>query len=374
MKALIFLILTFLLLAVNVLLGSQQDQTKILKALASDSISADSFYKLLDTLKVENQQKILESDSTAKKILENVKKFTGSDSIPLDSVKKRVFLKSYEPNLIGYTFDSDDEPFLEAKISLMFPLDWQCWREKFGTVLTPYFAVTTRFGQYIGTRKSSPVVGKQFKPKLFLRFDPGKFWKRLEYFDFGYGHESNGQDITDSLQFKAKDDFEDKRHGKDTDYAKDFLSRSWNYWDFELKIKTGDFSFYPSLTLFNKVINKEEYKSWENDTEGKPRNQVDGVKLIVKYEKKLNFGKNQKCRIKDFFKSFKELKTALIFTTGYKKIGSYKSYKGEVALTYENLPVMFWFFDGYGNDLAQYYKKSKSWGVALELKTFKTFF
>ena len=101
-------------------------------------------------------------------------------------------LKSHEPVLLGYTFDEDDEAFLDFKISLQYPIADKklktyvadgtyfpnflksiCNNRLFESCY-PYFSFTGRFGQYIGTRDSSPVISKRFNPKLFLRFRFGE--------------------------------------------------------------------------------------------------------------------------------------------------------------------------------------------------------
>lgn len=74
------------------------------------------------------------------------------------------------------TKDSDDVEFLDFKISVRIQLapEWTTkglngvW-ERAGDNTGLYLAFAGRFGQYIGTRDSAPVIGKRFNPKIFAR-------------------------------------------------------------------------------------------------------------------------------------------------------------------------------------------------------------
>lgn len=116
-------------------------------------------------------------------------------------------LTSHEPNkLLGRTDSQDDSEFyMDATLSVKHP------------VLTPvveqlakifdidqetniprlYLAFTTRFSQYIGSRPSAPVVARRYNPELFMHVWRDGVHDRTNpsYWDFGYGHESNGQRI-----------------------------------------------------------------------------------------------------------------------------------------------------------------------------------
>jgi hypothetical protein len=86
-----------------------------------------------------------------------------------------------------------------------------------------YAAFTGRFGQYIGTRDSSPVVGKRFNPKLFYRLWTDR--DHEEYLDFTFlGHESNGQSIDSPAEYQAALISAEKPEVVD-----DQISRGWDY-------------------------------------------------------------------------------------------------------------------------------------------------
>jgi hypothetical protein len=176
--------------------------------------------------------------------------------------------RTYEPTQLGYTKDQGDDPFLDFKFSAMFALhpgasDYpdpvrRSTREPFlrdigYTGPNFYFAGTIRAGQYLGTRPSSPVVGKRFNPLLAVRFwateknsDYGLGRSRREsednFLEFVYGHESNGQFIASPGRFddqlrvylnQARDAATPAASvlARSTAYlaARDNISRGWDY-------------------------------------------------------------------------------------------------------------------------------------------------
>lgn len=74
---------------------------------------------------------------------------------------------SYEPNLVGYTDDDNDRSYLDFRVSLKYSLACDFQNRTWQYFLPyPYIAFSGRFAQYIGTRDSSPVVGKRFNPEF----------------------------------------------------------------------------------------------------------------------------------------------------------------------------------------------------------------
>lgn len=163
-------------------------------------------------------------------------------------------LESYEPTTLGYTKDSDDVPFFDFKISVKYPIFPILFDKRL------FFAFSGRFGQYIGTRSSSPVIGKRFNPKLCVMFPFDTTHPRRDYIDFAYAHESNGQKI-DTL---AESNEIQKDEEKPT-YARDYISRGWDYLEIVAK-NTYLITIYPMgyyrAILRNTVLG-------ENDSEGK---------------------------------------------------------------------------------------------------------
>ena len=297
-------------------------------------------------------------------------------SIPLyaeDSGTKKVgdtfgSLESYEPNLLGYRYDDNDVGYMDFKISLKYPMFHSSEPQpaNWGWFPHIYLAFTGRFSQYIGNRDSSPVISKRFNPEMF-----GRYWldyTHRDYIDIAYGHESNGQSI-DTLAA-----YNEKRNsfttaGEDADFANDYISRGWDYvgatWKFRRNVpfsKSSIFTGYLQLRYFLDdgflQGKKEEYNSWENNPEGKPRDSVDGIRLKLKYD--TTFINN---------KIFKSNKVFFSFTTGYEDTFKYNSVRAEWAVRIKNVPVMIWASKGYNSDLVDYYKKVNSFGIAVELVT-----
>ena len=277
-------------------------------------------------------------------------------------------LESYEPNLLGYTHDDNDVNYLDFKISLKYPIfhSGESQPSLKGWLPYPYLAFTGRFAQYINTRESSPVISKRFNPELFGRYwlNPGAL-DDGEYIDIAYGHESNGQSIDSQAAYI------EKRNsliaaGEDPDFANDYISRGWDYlgatWKFTRRNpfkKNADFSMYVGLRYFLEdgflQGEQEEYNTWENDPEGKPRKSVDGIRLKLKH--KTRFINNE---------VFRSNKIFLSFTTGYDDTFDYNTYRAEWAVELKNVPLIIWASKGYNSDLAAYYKQVTSFGIGFE--------
>lgn len=299
---------------------------------------------------------------------------------------KVLSLESYEPNTIGETKDKDDVPFMDFKISVKYPLFPAMLHEQIGPDTNLYFAFTGRFGQYISTRSSSPVIGKRFNPKLIWRQTLS--WNEetykcvsnpatsvidssqcksdrtpLDYIDFAYAHESNGQSITTLNQYLQARADADK-----PDFANDHLSRGWDYLEVTGKHvwpgQNSKLSGYLSGKYYLKhgllQGDPEEYNDWENNPEGKPRKSVNGLSGILKWQWK-----------REIFKDYiYDPKLAIVFETGYSQPFKYNTTRMELGFKVIELPITFWRQTGYGSDLAQYYKKVNSVGIELEIGSF----
>ena len=291
---------------------------------------------------------------------------------PETSQFPRIMLSSYEPNLIGYSYDNDDqEPFLDFKLSLKYPImhryfdspaDGKCsqWlAEKGITRIQPYIAFSGRFGQYIEVRDSSPVISKRFNPKVFLRIGEDAD----SHLDLEYGHESNGQRITTQASYDSlADDLEEEEKGKRS-HANDFISRGWDYYGLTLKYKPAkDFDFYFSYAHYIGGLLQgeiEEYYSWEEQRDIEKRNEVDGLRFIAKWKRETEYH--------DYFPVYK---LAFLYTTGTDQPFKYSTYRVECTMNILDMPFMIWGQTGYNSDLAQYYKQVSSYGIGLELSTF----
>ena len=286
-------------------------------------------------------------------------------------------IESYEPNTFGFTKDSDDVAFLDFTISVKYQIFPVEIRKRFGKTEQLYAAFTGRFGQYLGTRDSSPVIGKEFNPKLIWRHITD--WDRghipsdkegatdkgiaKEYMEFILAHDSNGQSINTPEQFQQA-----QAQAERPEFAFDRISRGWDYLGFIWKkVPYVDehrrFSAYLNLKYFLPhgpfQGAPEEFNTWETDPEGKPRKSVNGVGGILKYQWDW---KSERW--------FSDPKVALIYETGYGNIFKYNTVRLEAGIKVSRLPLTIWTRQGYGSDLAQYYKKVSSYGIDLEIGSF----
>jgi len=269
-------------------------------------------------------------------------------------------LQSYEPTTMGYTWDSDDVPFFDFKISVKYPIFPELSSEHI------FFAFSGRFGQYLGTRSSSPVIGKRFNPKLFLKFPFDDTHRSHGYVDVGYAHESNGQKINTPEEFNEIQKGEAKPA-----FAKDYISRGWDYLEVIVKNThwVGEQNKIATFLTANYYLpngflqgKPEEYNTWENDSEGKRRATVNGLRAMLKYDHNDDDEKTNR-PVTDF-------KAALILETGYRDAFQNWSTRAELATKIWKLPIMVWASSGYNSDLALYYKRITSYGVTVEIGGF----
>ena len=275
-------------------------------------------------------------------------------------------LETYERNSIGWTKDSDDVGFLDVNLSLKYPIAPACL-----SMVAPdsrmYFAATVRFGQYIGTRDSSPVVGKRFNPKLIWRRAlpwggggsnnecPGKADKwHCRYVDVAFAHESNGQSVNSQKLFRAAEEQSLSQDGR-RDFARDAISRGWDYFEVAartvvLKDARLDASLKHYLPHGPLQGAAEEYNDWEQDAEGKPRRRVSGLSFLASW--------------------FSGPRMSIGLDTGYAQPFRYNTLRIEARGNVFQLPVMLFYRNGYESDLALYYKKGWSTGIALEVARF----
>lgn len=285
----------------------------------------------------------------------------------LGFAKEYGHLESYEPIYIGYTQDEDDVPFMDFKLSMKYPIlhSGKPQSAAFDFLPLPYFSFSGRFAQYIGTRLSSPVIGRRYNPELI-----GRYWLGLndttksDSLDLIYGHESNGQSINDPTVYQVKQ-IVLEAEGEDIKFADDYISRGWDYvgmlWTHNWTSSTphNDIMTFFKLHYFleNGVLqgNQEEYNDWENDSEGKPRKYIDGLSFSVKKNIDLE---------QPFIRSEKIF---LQYVTGIEKSFEFHTVRAEFSLTLGNLPIMIWASHGYNSDLADYYRELTSYGVAIEV-------
>ncbi len=294
-------------------------------------------------------------------------------------------IDGYEPNVFGYTKQGDDEPFVDITISVKTQLFPNLICRNFQGRHRLYLTFTGRFGFYVGTRHSSPVIAKNFNPKLLWRMIPDTANTTLfsaygrkavslysSYIDFAYAHDSNGQSI-DSLQ---EYEVQASQVGGARD-ALDFISRGWDYvqaagqktW-FGGRLGSGALSLYPDVKFFLRhgLLQgvPEEFHSWEVDTHLRPRHAFDGLSAGLEYRPYAGLIGEDPRTVP--WKS--GLRFELKLTSGYDPLMRFDTVRGEVGFYVLELPLTVWAQDGYLDSLARYYKRTVSGGLELRFVEF----
>jgi hypothetical protein len=278
-------------------------------------------------------------------------------------------LQPYEPITGGWTKDSDDVSYLDVTLSVkvrLLPVIPQLPRSRV------FLALTTRFGFYWGTRPNSPVIGKDYNPKLLWRFLPdatpnslgGNSGQYASYLDVAYAHESNGQIVHTLAQYK-----EELVTASPPEYADNFIHRGWDYPEVAWK---HTFSHDIALYLDGKYFlpygllqgPEDQYHPWENNPQGKPRRAVDGLEAQVAWPSSnlyipLTGGR-----------SFSRPNLTLKYKTGYDVPFKYSTVRAELGCECAWLPIAIWAQHGYMSDLAMYYQKVTSYGIELRFESF----
>jgi hypothetical protein len=284
-------------------------------------------------------------------------------------------LQSYEPITGGYTHDSEDTGFMDVNLSLKIRLLPWCFTPSY---VHPYFAMATRFGFYWGSRPNSPVIGKSYNPLLLLRFLPnkdntipapdGSSFERAEYIDvIPYAHQSNGQLIHTPQEY----DIELKSLQNIIPYTNNFIHRGWDYtgilwkksWVPEAPDLTTYFEgryFIPDGFLQGP---EDEYHSWENNPQGKPRKAVDGLSVTAEYPScYAHFAV-------DSSELLSRPNLTVKYLTGYDTPFKYSTERVELGFQVFSLPLAVWFQHGYMSSLAMYYEKVTSTGIEVRFET-----
>ncbi|MFT5284837.1 MAG: hypothetical protein ACI8TQ_000996 [Planctomycetota bacterium] len=282
-------------------------------------------------------------------------------------------LESHEPNFIGFNKDKGSSGHLDFKVSLKYSFSdfprptaesLSANRDHRWMV---YAGLTARLSQFIESQDSSPVIGRQFNPELFLRH-----WNKNaeDYVDFAFGHESNGQSINSKDEFDAKTESLIADGDEPAD-AEKFLSRGWDYlgvtWRKGL-LSSSETSSGLDLAMIARARyflhsgplqgSSEDFFDFEG-RKREERSEYDGLSLELRCDSDLLGGS----------------KIALKYLTGY--VHAFRNNTARVELTFKEIhipwikhsvPLTFWGQTGYNADLATYYQNSYSFGVGIELE------
>ncbi len=280
-------------------------------------------------------------------------------------------LSSDEPNRLGCTRDSyEPSCFLDFTLSLRYPLFYEAMEQGHKFDMLPFFSFTSRLAQYSGSvRHSSPVVTKEFNPKLYFRFYTansvgqllGTTDSKQDYYDVGYAHESNGQYVDSLAVFNST-----AASVGGPNIAQDYISRGWDYLNYKRHLHFDalgpnsmdvELKYFLSYGLLQK--GSEEYFSWEAPRAITHISQVDGIRL--KANRDFNWS---------WFKG-----AALFYTTGYRDIARWNTFRAELGFTplsdIMGLPIVLWAQTGYNVNIAQYYRNAWSIGLAASFETYK---
>jgi hypothetical protein len=285
-------------------------------------------------------------------------------------------LESNGQNSVGYTKDSDEKPFVDINLAMRYPLAYGLLTHNGHDCSGPhfvFFGFDLRAAFYYGDRPSSPLVIRSISPNLHYRHFLGdsNLSKRnrvdSEYWDIGYGHLSNGQTIS------ALPTFNDLKNQLGDQYARDYISRGWDYLEGTLKLNRHP-SFpeeiaYETYSLdFRKYIGGIFQKNVE---EFNPA--IEAPRAITKLNQVSGIGFNARLGfVPSRYEPFDNL--SLTFNTGLIDAFKWNTLKVDATtrpVPIIGVPVTVWFSSGYMPDLAQYYRRVSSVGVAFVFETFK---
>lgn len=289
----------------------------------------------------------------------------------MTATRPLAMLSSDEPNRLGCTRDSYESAcFMDFTLSLRYPLFYDALDEGHKFDMLPFFSFTGRMGQYSGAvRHSSPVVTKQFNPKLYFRFYTsdtagqtlGTTDSIQDFYDVGYAHESNGQYVDSVPVFNST-----AASVGSAAIAQDYISRGWDYVNYRRHLHFHalgtnsmdvDLRYFLSYGFFQK--GSEEYFAWEAPRPITHISQVDGVRL--KMNRDFNWS---------WFKG-----ANLSYTTGYREPLRWNTLRAEFGFTplsdLLGLPIVLWGQSGYLANVTQYYRHAWSVGLAASFETYK---
>jgi hypothetical protein len=282
-------------------------------------------------------------------------------------------LQPYEPITGGYTYDGNDTGFLDVNLSLkvrLLPLKFT------PTNIHPYFAMSTRFGFYWGSRNNSPVIGKSYNPSLLIRYLPttrqcdwnpdSSTVEQAEYVDLiPYAHESNGQLIHTPQEYAVQ-----LAALHNPSYTNNFIHRGWDYLGLVWKKShcASDIAMYFGAKYFfsHGLLQgrPDEYHTWENNSEGKPRRAVDGLMFMVEYPSSYAHFPI------DSPEMLSRPNITVKYLTGYDTPFAYSTIRAEFGFQLYALPLALWVQHGYMSSLAMYYQKVTSWGLEVRFESF----
>ncbi|WP_448566534.1 hypothetical protein [Thalassotalea ganghwensis] len=330
-------------------------------------------------------------------------------------------LSGFEPSYFGYVGRDDahlDGSHLEFKVSMKYPL-WGGLDDYGSDQISDlrssavYFAYTGLYDFYFGSRYSAPVISRRQNPGVFYQYQYENKPSGYQYFSLGYFHESNGQEIDREQMFDNKvqdlllrnctdkgddcltDPFQQKRARA---MATDYLSRGWDYLRASTKytithrrdllgrrlaIQTD--IYFSARVYFNWqglgfVEGREENIDWLPEIDNSREQIYDFNTYELTLSRKLNSlnckpATSNRCSTSesrdmqgkdwlDYLADTTDWSVTLI--TG--KDLNHLSYRLDITHHLAGqFPLKLMYFNGYGENISTYQRKSHYWMLGIEL-------
>jgi hypothetical protein len=303
-----------------------------------------------------------------------VRKVAPDSNLAVTAASQEPILQPFAPITGGETYDSNDTYFLDVNLSLKFRLS----PAPLMPLIRPFLGLSTRFGFYWGSRPDSPVIGKSYNPQLFFRImgpnetiikgPDGVHYEYRQFFNLGYAHESNGQLIHTPQQYQQQ-----LLSTPPAAYANNFIHRGWDYLDFAWKKtwptgNTDVTSYFEGKYFLPRGFLQgpaDEYHSWEDNPQGKPRKAVDGIEETVDWPS-MNAHFVADCPRGVWCRP----NLTLRYLTGYQNPFRYSTVRAEFGFQLFTLPLAIWGQRGYMSSLANYYKLANVVGIEVRFESF----
>lgn len=253
-------------------------------------------------------------------------------------------LSGYRPSYFVIANENgNDEAHAEFSLSIKYPL--------FGGDgnSTLFFAYTGDYDFYLFSRESSPVISRRQNPGLFYRYN----WlsgsdQTVNAISIGWFHESNGQTIETREEYDA------------TENAADYVSRGWDYLALGIESQLfgvnsslfveAQLNIYCDCQAFGAMDSREDDIFWKDVDEQPNVNDYNGINFNVFYtiEKDTRFSVSLRAGNRD--------------SDAVQNI----SYRVDAVLPVFSLPVKFFYFNGYGVNIATYHERGSYYGIGVD--------
>lgn len=306
-------------------------------------------------------------------------------------------LSGFEPSYFGYVSRDDehlDGNHLEFKVSIKYPL-WGSLRDiGNGEVRSHafYFSYTGQYDFYFGSRYSAPVISRRQNPGVFYKYEFEERAEGLRSLSFGYFHESNGQEIDDKLMFDNKvedllskmEDNINNQESRAFNMATDYLSRGWDYVEGRVKYTKNNNHdifgnkrsvqtdyYFSARTYFNWQglgfsKGREENINWLEGLD-KPNEKIydyNSFQFTVNRTVKSRECQSKRCSWLNYFAD--NTNWGVTITSGNKL----ENISYNLTLTHHiagQFPLKLMYFNGYGENISTYQRKSNYWMLGIEL-------